>query len=215
MRYGTRLPLAALVVAIGIPMVSDAQSAPPPPSPTAITLTATPTPDATTTPGLYTIVVPRHTIIPVIMTKDIRVGGAGDEKSARTFKAEVAQDVIVNGAYVVKKGDLAEGHVTTDKNVTKRVFSTDVSQEVLLDVDDVVNFCGDTIHTEFERTFVGGVRGGFMSFGAHAHDAVFDKGTVLKAQSDRLERSVCAEKTTATPAPLPSQIVVPDEEVTR
>jgi hypothetical protein len=125
----------------------------------------------------------------------------------------VSQDVVVNGLLIAQKGDLAEGHLTTSKNITKRYFSTDVSQEAALDIDDVVNYCGDTIHTEFERTYVGGVRGGFMSLGAHAHDAVFEKGQVLKAQSDRLERSVCAQKTAETSLPLPADIVVPDEEV--
>jgi hypothetical protein len=125
---------------------------------------------------------------------------------------EVAQDIIVGGFIIAKKGDLVEGHLTTSKNVTKRVFSADASQEAALDVDDVVNFCGDTIHMMFERTYVGGVRGGFMSFGPHAHDAVFAKGLVLKAQTDRLEKSVCAEKTTAEPLPLPADMVVPDEE---
>jgi hypothetical protein len=114
---------------------------------------------------------------------------------------------------IAKKGDLAEGHYTTQKNITKRYFSTDVSQEVALDVDDVVNFCGDTIHMEFERTFVGGVRGGFFSFGPHAHDAVFSKGAVLKAQTDRLEKSVCAEKTALAALPLPEDVVLPDEEL--
>lgn len=45
--------------------------------------------------------------------------------------------------------------------------------DLTLDVDDVANFCGDTLHTQVERTFAGGVRSGFPSFGVHAHDAVF------------------------------------------
>jgi hypothetical protein len=166
-------------------------------------------------PANTSVSVARHTIIPVLIVKDVRVGGAGDAREAKTFKADVAQDIIVNGYIIAKKGDLAEGHFTTEKNVTKRVFSADVSQEVSLDIDDVVNFCGDTIHMDFERTFVGGVRGGFMSLGAHAHDAVFTKGAILKARSDRLEKSVCAEKTTLAPLPLPSDMIVPDDEVER
>jgi hypothetical protein len=160
-----------------------------------------------------TIALPRHTIIPVLIDKDIRVGGAGDNQQTRTIKVQVAQDIIVNGLVIAKMGDLAEGHLTTSKNITKRYFSTDVSQEAALDIDDVVNFCGDTIHMEYERTFVGGVRGGFMSLGIHAHDAVFGKGSVLKAESDRLEKSVCAEKTGLAPLPLPTNMVVPDDEV--
>ena len=160
------------------------------------------------------VAIQRHTIIPVVIRKDIRVGGAGnDQGQTKTLKdLEVAQDVIVGGFIIAKKGDLVEGHLTTSKNVTQRFFSADVSQEAALDVDDVVNFCGDTIHMMFERTYVGGVRGGVMSFGPHAHDAVFTKGLVLKAQTDRLEKAVCAEKTTAEPLPLPADMVVPDAE---
>jgi hypothetical protein len=119
-------------------------------------------------PATVTVAVPRHTIIPVLVDKDIRVGGAGDQRQTKTIKLQVAQDVVVNGLLIAQKGDLAEGHLTTARNVTARYFSTDVSQEAALDIDDIVNYCGDTIHTEFERTYVGGVRGGFMSLGAHA-----------------------------------------------
>ena len=131
-------------------------------------------------PATVNTFVPRHTIIPVRLDKDFRVGGAGDNKQTKTIKATVAQDVIVNGFLIAKSGDLAEGHLTTEKNVTKRVFSENTSQEASLDIDDVVNFCGDTIHMEFERTFVGGVRGGFLGLDAHAHDAVFANGSVQK-----------------------------------
>ena len=160
-----------------------------------------------------TVLVPRHVVIPVILTKDLRVGGAGDARQTKSVKAEVAQDIVVNGYLIAKQGDLAEGELTTEKNVTKRAFSTDTSQEASLDIVDIVNFCGDTIHLEFERTYVGGVRAGFLSFGPHAHDAVFAKGSVLKAQTDRMERSICAEKTSAPMLPLPTDMVVPDEEV--
>lgn len=180
--------------------------------PIAVAAQTAPTSSNTTTAAV-TIALPRHTIIPVLIDKDIRVGGAGDNQQTRTIKVQVAQDVIVNGFVIAKTGDLAEGHLSTSKNVTKRYFSTDVSQEAALDIDDVVNFCGDTIHMEFERTFVGGVRGGFMSLGVHAHDAVFGKGSVLKAESDRLEKSVCAEKTALAPSPLPTNMVVSDDEV--
>jgi hypothetical protein len=194
----TAIPRCFLAFVIALPIAAVAQTGP----------------GATdSAPTAVTIVLPRHTIIPVLIDKDIRVGGAGDNQQTRTIKVEVAEDVIVAGFVVAKTGDLAEGHLSTSKNVTKRYFSTDVSQEAALDIDDIVNFCGDTIHTEFERTFVGGVRGGLMSFGVHAHDAVFGKGSVLKAQSDRLEKSVCAEKTALAPLPLPTNMIVPDEEV--
>lgn len=163
--------------------------------------------------GTEPVAVPRHTLVAVIVQKDIRVGGFGDAREEKKVEFEVLQDVIVNGHIIAKKGDLVEGHYTTQKNVTKRVFSSNVSQELALDVDDIVNFCGDTIHMQFERTFVGGGRAGFLSIGAHAHDAVFSKGAVLKARTDRLEKAVCAEKTANLPLEMPSNVIVPDEEV--
>jgi hypothetical protein len=182
------------------------------PAPAAIEPANSPTPVAATSPPLINASVPRHTVIPIIIIKNIRVGGAGDARQAKSIKAEVAQDIIINGLIVAKQGDLAEGHLTTEKNVTQRTFSQQTSQEASLDIDDVVNFCGDTIHMQFERTFVGDVRASFLSFGPHAHDAVFNKGTILKASTDRLEKSVCAETTTQAPLPLPENILLPDED---
>ena len=51
-----------------------------------------------------------------------------------------------------------------------------------------------------------------MSFGVHAHDAVFAKGSILKAQTDRPQKSICAEATAAAPGPVPSPLVVSDDE---
>ncbi len=177
---------------------------------------ATPSPPAVppppTPPNYPSIYVARGTIVPVSVTKDIRVGGIGNNNEETKVRFEVAQEVIVGGYVIAQRGDLVEGHYTNQNNVTKRFFSTNVSQEVALDMDDIVNFCGDTIHLQFERTFVGGARGGFLSFGVHAHDAVFQKGLVLKTKTDRAEKSICAAVATAPALPLPPNMVVPDEE---
>jgi hypothetical protein len=177
----------------------------------ASTAIAAPTPPAspTSSPG---VLVPRGTTLYVTVTKDIRVGGAGTNSEVHKVKFAVTQDAILNGYVIAKTGDLAEGEYSNQTNITKRFFSTNESQEVALDIDDIVNFCGDTIHLQFERTFVGGARGGFMSFGIHAHDAVFAKGSVLKVETDRPERNICAEVTAEAPAPIPSPLVVSDEE---
>lgn len=160
------------------------------------------------------ISVPRAVVVPVLVTKDIRVGAFGSSSEGHTVKLAVAQDVIVDGYVIAKAGDLAEGHYSTQTNQTKGTFETKVSQELTLDVDDVVNFCGDTLHTQFERTFVGGVRSGFLSFGVHGHDAVFGRGSVLKASTDRFEKSICAEATAAQSPALPRNLIPPDTEMT-
>jgi len=169
---------------------------------------ATPTPP--TAPPYPSIYIPRGTVIPVTVTKDVRVGASASSAEERKVRFAVTQDVTVGGYVIAKAGDLVEGRFTNQQNVTHRTFETTTSQEITLDLDDAVNFCGDTIHLGFERTFVGGVRSGFLSFGVHAHDAVFSKGLVLKAATDRAERSICAQPATAPPAPLPRNMVLPD-----
>jgi hypothetical protein len=190
-----RLPIGSAAIAIAFLVTVAAMPPTPPPS------TSSPT-----------VNIPRRTVMYVTVTKDIRVGGAGTNSEVHKVKFDVTQDVILKGYVIAKAGDLAEGEYTNQNNITKRVFSTNESQEVALDIDDIVNFCGDTVHLEFERTFVGGARGGFMSFGIHAHDAVFAKGSILKAQTDRPEKNICAEATAAAPGPVPSPLVVSDEE---
>jgi len=160
--------------------------------------------------------VPRFTVVPVLIDKDVRVGGAGVQLETRTVRTQVAQDVIVNGMLIIKAGDIVEGHLSTEKNPTRRVFSADMSQEADLDIDDVITYCGDTIHLYFERTLVGGLRAGFLDYwllGAHAHDAVFDKGIILRAVTDRLEKSVCAQPAKGPSPALPLDMVVSNDAI--
>jgi hypothetical protein len=176
------------------------------------TLAPAQTAPAQTAPTYPLMFIPRGTTVPVLVTKDVRVGAFGSNTQERKVRFAVAQDVIVNGYIIAKAGDLVEGHYTNQQNTTHRTFETSTSQEITLDIDDAVNFCGDTIHLGFERTFVGGVRSGFLSFGVHGHDAVFRKGLVLQTSTDRGERSICAQATTATPAPLLRDMVQPDNQ---
>jgi hypothetical protein len=164
-----------------------------------------------TAPPYPSVFVPRGVVIPVTVTKDVRVGAFGTNVAQRTVRFAVTQDVVVGGYVIAKAGDLVEGHYTNQQNTTHRTFETTTSQEITLDLDDAVNFCGDTIHLNFERTFVGGVRSGFLSFGVHAHDAVFDKGLVLAAQTDRGHKGVCAQPASAPAKPLPKNMVQPDD----
>lgn len=165
-----------------------------------------------TAPVFASIFVPRGIVIPVTVTKDVRVGAFGaNDVERRTIRFAVSQDVVVDGYVIAKAGDLVEGHYANQQNVTRRTFETTTSQEVTLDIDDAVNFCGDTLHLNFERTFVGGTRSGFLSFGVHGHDAVFRKGLILAAQTDRGDRNVCAQPASAPAKPLPANMVQPDD----
>jgi hypothetical protein len=161
-----------------------------------------------------TITIPRGVIVPVLVTREVLVGAEGASQEEHKVKFAVDQDVIVDGYVIAKPGDLAEGHYDTATNQTSRQFEKETSQELELDVDEIVNFCGDTIFVQFERTFIGGTRSGFLSFGVHQHDAVVGRGAVLEASTDRVQRHICAERTTVSPAPLPKNIIAPDSQLT-
>jgi hypothetical protein len=158
--------------------------------------------------------IPRGVVVPILVTRDIRAGASGTVQGEHKVKFAVDQDVVVDGNVIAKAGDLAEGHYDTSTNQTKRQFESETSQELELDIDDIVNFCGDTIYMQFERTFVGGTRSGFLSFGVHEHDAVFAKGAVLEASTDRVQKRVCVEPSTAPQPALPKNIITPDAELT-
>jgi hypothetical protein len=161
-----------------------------------------------------TILLSRGVIVPVLVTKEVRVGANGSSQEEHKVKFTVDQDVIDQGYVIAKPGDLVEGHYDTQTNQTKRQFETETSVEVNLYLDDLVNFCGDTIYLGFEKNFVGGVRSGFLSFGVHAHDAVVSGGDILKASTDRTQKSICAEPTTEVPRPLPRNVIAPDPQIT-
>jgi hypothetical protein len=201
------IPMAAAAALFGLALTSAAREQ-----------TASPAPLPQTSgaagEGESTISIPRGVTVPILVTREVRVGANGTSAEERKVKFAVDQDVIVDGYVIAKAGDLAEGHYDTQTNQTKGTFTTNVSQEVELDIDDIVNFCGDTIYVQFERTFVGGTRSGFLSFGVHEHDAVFHKGAVLEASTDRAAKHVCAEPTTEMPPPLPKGIIAPEAQLT-
>lgn len=161
-----------------------------------------------------TVTVARGVTVPIFVTRDVRVGAQGASQEEHKVKFAVDQPVIVDGYVIAKPGDLAEGHYDTQTNQTKRQFETETSQELELDIDDIVNFCGDTVHVQFAHTFVGGSRSGFLSFGVHQHDAAVTRGSVLAASTDRVQRHICAEPTTAAPPALPKNIIMPDAQMT-
>lgn len=201
--------IAVAAALIGASLVAAAAAQTPPPAPI-------PAPSASSQTGdtQNTIAIPRGVVIPILVTRDVRIGAQGASQEEHKVKFAVDQAVIVSGYVIAKPGDLAEGHYDTQTNQTKRQFESSTSQELELDIDDIVNFCGDTIYVAFERTSVGGTRSGFLSFGVHQHDAVFSRGSVLEASTDRTEKHVCAEPTSEVSPPLPKNIIAPDPQMT-
>lgn len=197
--------MAAALCAAGFPLIVSGAAI-------GQTAESMPQPTPSTQP---TVTLERGITVPILVTREVRVGAFGTSQEEHKVKFAVDQPVIYNGYIIAKPGDLAEGHYDTQTNQTKREFSNEVSEEVDLYVDDVVNFCGDTIYVGFEKTFVGGVRSGFLSFGVHAHDAVVARGDVLEAATDRAQRNVCAEPAVGeVPEPLPRGIITPEPELT-
>ncbi len=178
------------------------------PAPPALIAQATPAPE----PSAITL--PRGVVVPVLVTKEVRVGASGSSQGEHKVEFAVDRDVIYDGYFIAKSGDLVEGHYDTQSNQTKREFESTTSEEVDLYLDDLVNFCGDTIHLGFEKKFVGGVRSGFLSFGVHAHDAVVDRGDVLEASTDRAEKTICAQPTDDAPKALPENMITPEPSLT-
>jgi hypothetical protein len=199
--------MAFAAITCSFASISRAQSTAQSPVPQA---SATPQPAAPAT----TVTVERGIVVPVLVTKEVRVGATGSAQGEHKVEFAVDQDVVYNGYLIAKSGDLAEGHYDTQTNQTKREFETTSSQEIDFYLDDIVNFCGDTIHLGFEKKFIGGVRSGFMSFGVHQHDAVVGRGDVLEASTDRAEKNICAQATTETSKPLPKNIMTPEPQIT-
>lgn len=125
----TRQPVAAygaiLFVAVACALSSASRAQTPAPSPQ---------PSDT---GM-TIMVARGIVVPVLVTKEVRVGAFGSSQEEHKVKFAVDQDII----------------------------------------------------------------------------AVVGEGDVLKASTDRVQKHICAEPTTATPKPLPKNVILPDAELT-
>jgi hypothetical protein len=175
------------------------------------------------TPATTEISIPRGVVIPVLVTKSVRVGGNTNSAGVANTPVEfaVSQNVIWNGYLIAKAGDPVDGNFTSERNATKREFSSSTSQEVDLTMNDLYSFCGDTIYLHFTRTFVGGSYNNRVVewfthgiAGHHTTDAVFKAGSVLETHTDRFEKAVCAEPTTDAMRPLPANVITPDDEVT-
>lgn len=123
-------------------------------------------------------------------------------RPARRSATSWPQDAIVDGRVVAKSGDTADGQVEEGQN-----GESGKAANLRVSVDDVYNFCGDTVHVEFDRTESRKNQGVFGS----KKDVRIGKGQRYVAVTDRPQR-VCTEATTATPAPIPAEALRTNEQ---
>jgi len=123
-------------------------------------------------------------------------------KTGAKIRYIVTQDAIVDGRVVAKSGDTADGQVEEGQN-----GESGKAANLRVSVDDVYNFCGDTVHVEFDRTESRKNQGVFGS----KKDVRIDKGQRYVAVTDRPQR-VCTEATTATSAPIPAEALRTNEQ---
>jgi len=129
-------------------------------------------------------------------------------KTGGKVRYEVVQDVIVNGHVVAKAGDTAQGAIQEGQAGETGVFGIGFKGANLrLSVDEVYNFCGDTLHVDFDRSEYRRRQGMFGS----KKDVQVDKGQKYVAQTDRVQRA-CSEATIATPAPIPGDALKSAEQ---
>jgi hypothetical protein len=156
--------------------------------------------------GSGKLLVPRGTVVPVLVTQELRGSAMGGNNGSNRVRLQVAQDVIVNHQIVAKAGDTVDVDVSNATSVHAGISMHSGTVETVT-AADLANFCGDTLHLSGQFTAEGSVKSGI--FGAKVRDAVIPKGTVLLASTDRLEKNVCSVKTTANPAPVPANAVTP------
>jgi hypothetical protein len=155
--------------------------------------------------------VPPATIASGIVTllEDERARHSYAALSGEKIHYEVVENVIVNGSVIAKAGDTAYGKAQEALRgecgfsfiicwVQRRGSSLRVS------VDEIYNFCGDTIHVDFDRSeYRSGMWSGFGLWGDNK-DIVIAKGQEYLAATDRPQR-VCGEQTTAQDPPPPKK----------
>jgi hypothetical protein len=126
-----------------------------------------------------------------------------DAKTGSKMRFEVVQDVIVDGHIFAKAGDTAEGAVQEGQAGDAGFYGFGYKAANLrFSVDNVFNFCGDTLHVDFDRSEYRR-RQGFMGSNK---DVTVAKGQEYVALTDRPQK-VCAEVTSASQLPIPKDAI--------
>jgi hypothetical protein len=152
------------------------------------------------TPGLTFLPKGTHIAVHTMAGYNSYASLAGEK-----IRYEVTDDVVVDGFVIAKAGDTAYGKVQEASRGECGVsfiicWAGPKGSSLRVSVDEVYNFCGDTIHVDFDRSeYRSGAWSGFGLFGNNK-DIVIAKGQQYLAEADRPQR-VCGAQTTSGDLP--------------
>jgi hypothetical protein len=148
--------------------------------------------------------IPKGTPVVVRAMQSVHSFGA---RTGSKFRFEVAQDVIYDGRVFAEAGDTAVGAVQEGQAgrqwLLGWVLGLNSGANLRFSVDSVFNFCGDTLHVDFDRTEFRTAELGFFLGNV---DVTVAKGQKYVAHTDRPQR-VCADPTSAEPESIPSDAI--------
>lgn len=147
-----------------------------------------------------TVLVPKGTPV-VVKTEESY--NSYSAHTGETLHFEVVQDVIVDGHVVARAGDGAEGAVKEGQAGETGFWGIGYKAANLrLGVDAVHNFCGDTLHVNFDRSEYRRRQGMFGS----NKDVTVIKGQMYVPVVSYAQK-LCGVATAATPAPIPPDAI--------
>jgi hypothetical protein len=144
------------------------------------------------------VFIPRDTTVVVRTTEALN---SYSSRTGSKIRYEVLQDVVVRGHVVAKAGDPAQGMVQEGQSGDSGFGfgHTYKAANLRVSVDEVYNFCGDTIHVDFDRSEYRRRQG----IVGENKDVQIAKGQKYAAYTDRAQK-VCGEPTSEAPPPVPS-----------
>lgn len=155
---------------------------------------------AVNAPKTVTVFVPKGTLA---LVRTTRAYNSYSAKTGEKIEYELVNDLVVNGYVVAKSGDSAEGMVQEGQAGETGFYGIgQKAANLRVSVDAIYSFCGDTIHTDFDRSEFR-QRQGFLGSNK---DVQIVKGQLYVPIINRPQK-VCGEPTTATPAPIPSSAI--------
>jgi opacity protein-like surface antigen len=182
---------ALLVACASVPAFADAPATPSA-SPAALA------PAVATDEKTDVVLIPRGF---EIVVRTIQGYNSYSANTGSKMRYEVVQDAIVNGHVIARKGDTAQGAVQDAKQGDAGGFYGIgyKAANLRVSVDEIYNFCGDTIHVDFDRSEYRRRQGLFGS----NKDVQVIKGQMYVPITDRVQK-VCGVATAAAPLPIPS-----------
>lgn len=148
------------------------------------------------------LLIPRGTQFVVNLPGEIRANGPRGQSAPEKVKMTVLNDVIVGGRVIARAGDAVDASQNTNVEAT----AGHVKTTLILDVSDVVNFCGDTIPVAAHFEQGGGTN---LFFFGHSKAAVFPKNSNYVITTDRPVKGICSQKTAESSVPIPSNAATP------